>query len=66
MKKVVIEIEDFNKIVNYIASQLVPFQNAAKAVEINEVIKKARIYEVNEEELKKEIKNADIQSKLRK
>jgi hypothetical protein len=66
MKKVVIEIEDFNKIVNYISSQLVPFQNAAKAVEITEVIKKAKIYEVNEEELKKEIKNANLQPKLKR
>jgi hypothetical protein len=46
MKKVVLEIDDFNKIVTYITSQLVPFQNASKAVEITEIIKKAKIAEL--------------------
>jgi hypothetical protein len=52
MKKAVLEIEDFNKIVNYIITQTIPFQNARKAVEIEEVLKRTKIAEVTEVEEK--------------
>jgi hypothetical protein len=55
MKKVFIEIEDFNEIVRYITTQSIPFSNASKAVKIAEILKKAKIAEV-EEHLKEETK----------
>lgn len=48
MKKAVLEVDDFNKIVNYIVTQSVPFQNAPKAAEIAEILKKTKIAEVEE------------------
>jgi hypothetical protein len=48
MKKVILELEDFNKIVNYITTQSIPFINAPKAVEITEILKKVRVAEVEE------------------
>ena len=48
MKKAVMEVEDFNKIVNYIISQPVPFQKAKIAVEIKEILEKTVVAEVEE------------------
>jgi hypothetical protein len=50
MKKVIIDLEDFNKIVNYITTQTIRFMDAPKAVEIMEVIKRAKMAEVTEPE----------------
>jgi hypothetical protein len=48
MKKVIQEEEDFNKILNYITTQTIRFQDAPKAVEIMEILKRAKIAEVEE------------------
>jgi hypothetical protein len=48
MKKVILDLEDFNKIAKYITTQSIPFSNASKAVEITEILKKVRIAEVEE------------------
>jgi hypothetical protein len=50
MKKVILEEEDFNKIVNYITTQTVRFQDAQKAVEIMEVLKRSKVAEVEEKQ----------------
>jgi hypothetical protein len=50
MKKAVLEVDDFNKIANYIASMPVAFLNAPKAVEIAEILKKTKIAEVEEKD----------------
>lgn len=48
MKKVIIEIDDFNEIVAYIQTQTIRFQDAPKAVRIMELLKKVKIAEVEE------------------
>jgi hypothetical protein len=50
MKKVIQEEEDFNKIVTYITTQTIRFQDAPKAVEIMEILKRAKVAEVEEKE----------------
>jgi hypothetical protein len=48
MKKVILDLEDFDKIAKYITTQSIPFLNAAKASEIAEILKKVVIAEVEE------------------
>jgi hypothetical protein len=50
MKKVVLEIADFDKLAMYITSQPVRFQNAAQALEIDTILKRAELMDI---ELKK-------------
>lgn len=49
MKKVVLEVDDFNKIVSYIISTPVAFQHASKAAEVERIIKGAKIAEITED-----------------
>jgi hypothetical protein len=52
-KKVVIEPEDYEKLVKYIASQSVPFQSVTVAAEVSSILKKSILMEI---ELKEEPK----------
>jgi len=45
-RKVVVNPEDFNKIVDYIVNQPISFINASKAVEINEIIQNVQIFDI--------------------
>ena len=65
MQKVVIEVEDFNKIVQYITTQPVAFRSAQKAVEIDEILKRVKVGEVKEEpEVKGETEDAKIREEI--
>jgi hypothetical protein len=48
MKKAILEEVDFNKLVHYITTQTIKFQDAPKAVEVLEILKRVRIAEVEE------------------
>jgi hypothetical protein len=50
MKKVIIDLEDFNKISNYITTQSIPFSNAKKASEIADILKNVIVAEVEEKQ----------------
>jgi hypothetical protein len=50
MKKVIIDPADFKKIVEFLTSQNIPFTQAAKAVEISEILKRVQIIEVSQKE----------------
>lgn len=59
-KKVVIEPNDFKKIVDYLTSLPVPFQALEKAVEIKSILLKIRIMELEmktQEQVHEETKN---------
>ena len=45
-KKVVLEVEDFNKLVSYISSQPVPFQNVNNAAEVDSILRKAVLMDI--------------------
>ena len=51
-KKVVIEPEDYEKLVKYIASQSVPFQNVSAAAEVDAILRKSVLMEIEIKEEK--------------
>jgi hypothetical protein len=50
MKKVTLNPEDYQKIVNYIVSMAVPFQRANEAAEIGKILNEAVIMEIEQKE----------------
>lgn len=48
MKKVTMDVEDFQRVVNYIGSMPVPFHRAKEASEVKDVIEKAIVMEIEE------------------
>jgi uncharacterized iron-regulated protein len=45
-KKVVIEVEDYNKLVSYITSQPVPFVLAAQAAEVDTILRRSILMDI--------------------
>jgi hypothetical protein len=53
MKKVVMDLEDFEKLVNYVIKKPVLFADVEEAVEIKGIIKRAQIGDVEIKEMNK-------------
>jgi hypothetical protein len=51
MKKVTLNPEDYQKIVNYIVSMLVPFHKANEAAEIGKLLNAVEIMEIEQKEV---------------
>jgi hypothetical protein len=50
VKKVTLDPDDFMKVVDYLFGQQVPFGAAAQAVEVQEILKKAQIMNIDVQE----------------
>ena len=48
MKKVVLEVDDFNKIVDFVTARTIPFPDCVKATEILNIFRSAKIAETQE------------------
>jgi hypothetical protein len=50
IKKVTIDPDDFKKVVDYLFGQQIPFGNAAQAAEVQEILKRAQVMNIDVQE----------------